>query len=133
LRREPRSLAHALVAVLAALALSSAAGVTVAPLAAQAVPSVDPSVRSSVQSGRVRVLVELRVPADGDAARREDAIARAQDAVLVRLPRPHAVVSRRYATVPMLALEIDSAALAALEAMPDAVVSVRADGLSRPQ
>ena len=129
--REPRSLAHALVAALAALALSSAAGVTVSPLAAQAAPSVDPSVRSSAQSGRVRVLVELRVPAD--AAQREDAIARAQDAVLARLPRQHATVARRYATIPMLALEIDGAALAALEAMPDAVVSVRADGLSRPQ
>ena len=122
-----------LVAVLAALALSSAAGVTVTPLAAQAAPSVDPSVRSSAQSGRVRVLVELRVPADADVAQREDAIARAQDAVLARLPRQHAAVARRYATIPVLALEIDGAALAALEAMPDAVVSVRADGLSRPQ
>ena len=126
--REPRSLANALIATLAIIVLSSTAGVTVTPLAAQAAPSIDPAVRTSAQSGRVRVLVELRVQASG-----EDAIAKAQDAVLARLPQSHAVVARRYTFIPLLALEIDGAALAALEAMADAVVSVRADGLSRPQ
>lgn len=126
--REARSLANALIATLAIIFVSSTAGVTVTPLAAQAAPAVDPAVRTSAQSGRVRVLVELRVQASG-----EDAIAKAQDAVLARLPQSHAVVARRYTSIPMLALEIDGAALAALEAMADAVVSVRADGLSRPQ
>ena len=122
-----------LVAVLAFILLSSTAIVTVSPLAAQAAPSVDPAVRTSAQSGRVRVLVELRVQAGGEAASGEGAIAKAQDAVLARLPQGHAAVARRYASIPMLALEIDGVALAALEAMADAVVSVRPDGLSRPQ
>jgi hypothetical protein len=35
--------------------------------------------------------------------------------------------------VPLLALEIDATALAALEAMPDLVVSVKPDGRSKTQ
>jgi len=96
-------------------------------------PAVDPAVRTSLQAGRARVIVELRVPAGWDPAARDAAIARAQDAVLARLPRSHASVARRYASIPMLALEVDGSGLAALEAMADAVVSVQADGVARPQ
>ena len=94
-------------------------------------PAVDPSVRASAQGGRVRVIVEVRVVA-ADAAGTESAIARAQDTVLARLPQQHASVARRYTSIPMIALEIDGTALAALEAMAD-VVSVKADELARPQ
>src|SRR5262245_53885875 len=101
--------------------------------AAQAAPTVDPAVRAALQSGRARVIVELRIAAAGDLSAREAAIARAQDAVLARLPQSHASVARRYATIPMLALEVDGAGLAALEAMADAVVSVQPDAVVRPQ
>ena len=79
------------------------------------------------------MIVELRVPPGGEPAAREVAIARAQDMVLARLPESHAAVARRYASIPMLALEIDRTALGALEAMADTVVSVKADGVVRPQ
>jgi hypothetical protein len=92
-------------------------------------PRIDPEVRTRLQTGPVRVLVELRVDAAGDPA----AIARAQDAVLARLPREHATVARRYASIPLLALEIDQAALPALESMTDSVAAVKLDGLARPQ
>lgn len=91
-------------------------------------PRIDPEVRSRAQAGPVRVLVELRVDAADPAA-----IARVQEAVLARLPREHATVARRYASVPLLALEIDQAALPALEAMTDTVAAVKLDGLARPQ
>jgi len=103
------------------------------PGAAQAPPSVDPAVRASVQSGRTRVIVELRVSMGGEPAARDAAIAQAQDAVLARLPGSHASVARRFTSIPMLALEVDGAGLAALEAMADAVVSVQPDGVVRPQ
>src|SRR5262245_5957331 len=68
-------------------------------------PQVDPAVRSTVQGGRARVIVELRLPSGGELVAREAAIARAQDAVLARLPQSHATVARRYSSIPMLALE----------------------------
>jgi hypothetical protein len=123
---------HLLGPVLVAAVLLSSLG-TPGSGASQPIPEIDPAVRSSVQSGRTRVIVELRVPPGGEPAAREAAIARAQDAVLARLPQSHAAVARRYASIPMLALEIDRTALGALEAMADTVVSVKADGVVRPQ
>ena len=64
---------------------------------------------------------------------RPEAIARAQDALLWRLPHSHISVARRYTSVPLLALEIDATALAALEAMPELVVSVKPDRRSKTQ
>jgi hypothetical protein len=95
-------------------------------------PVVDPEVRAYVHAGRTRVLVTLRVPEISDPERRSDAIGRAQDAVLARLPRAHASVVRRYTSVPMLALEVDPTALGLLEAMND-VAGVQLDRTVTPQ
>ena len=95
-------------------------------------PEIDPAVGPGAVR-RIAGIVELRVPPGGEPAAREVAIARAQDMVLARLPESHAAVARRYASIPMLALEIDRTALGALEAMADMVVSVKADGVVRPQ
>ena len=105
----------------ASAALSHAAGA----------PVIDPDLPSLIGDGRARVLVELRLgDARGDVGQ---AIARAQDTVVARLPQSHATVVRRYASVPMLALEIDATALRALGAMTDVVVRVRPDTTTRPQ
>ena len=96
-------------------------------------PVIDPEVRPLVRAGRARVLVMLRVDESGDQQRRADAISRAQDAVLSRLPQPHASVVRRYASVPQLALEIDATALRALETMTDVVLGVKLDRAVAPQ
>jgi hypothetical protein len=90
-------------------------------------PVVDPDLSTLVHVGRTRVLVMLQVPESGDEGQRADAIGRAQDAVLSRLPDGHASVVRRYASIPMLALEIDAIALRALETMPDVVAAVKLD------
>ena len=79
------------------------------------------------RGGTLRVLVELRAPRD-DAA----AIRAAQDEVVGGLAGTGARVARRYATAPLIALEIDGAALARLEAMPTLVARVRADAIIRP-
>jgi len=79
------------------------------------------------------VLVTLRVAGPIDVTLRVDAISRAQDSVLARLPQPHTVVVRRYASVPLLALEIDMTALQALETMADVVADVKLDRAVVPQ
>ena len=94
---------------------------------------IDPEVRALVRSGRARVLVMLQVGDSGDESQRADAISRAQDAVLSRLPPSHASVMRRFATIPVLALEIDATALLALENMTDLVVAVKWDRALAPQ
>lgn len=94
-------------------------------------PMIDPEVRAVTQRGTARVLVELRVP-ETDPARRPGVIGRAQDELLHRLGGTRIRVVRRYATVPLLALEIDAAALARLEAMSDLVTHVRIDATLRP-
>jgi len=127
---------HARVAGLAVLALLLAGIVSGAPASADTSPAgsrVDPEVRALVGTGRARVLVMLQVPESGDQAQRAAAISRAQDEVLARLPQPHASLVRRYASVPLLALEIDATALRALEAMPDVVAAVRLDRAVKPQ
>jgi hypothetical protein len=100
-----------------------------APAAASAdrAPAIHPDVRAQVSAGRTRVLVELRVP---DADARADAIARAQDAVLARVP---GVLVRRYRSVPLLALEIDASGLRALDALGDVVARVEPDRPVAPQ
>jgi len=90
-------------------------------------PVIDPDVRAMAGAGTLRVLVELRVP-HGDPS----ALANAQDEVLRRLAGTGARLARRYATAPLLALEIDAAALARLEEMRGLVVRVRADDIARP-
>jgi hypothetical protein len=94
---------------------------------------IDPEVRASVQSGRARVLVVLHVDEPGDPDGRAGAIGEVQETVLSRLPRSHASLVRRYASVPVLALEIDATALSALEAMTDVVASVTLDRVRVPQ
>lgn len=94
---------------------------------------VDPEVRALVRVGRARVLVTLQVAETSNQAQRADAIGRAQDAVLMRLPSTHASVVRRYESVPLLALEIDATALRALETMTDVVAGVKLDRAMKPQ
>lgn len=99
-------------------------------------PVIDPEVRAAVAQGRVRVLVELRLPAStpgsADPAAQERAVAAAQQAVLARLPRGSHRLVHRYASVPLLSLEIGVDALRALETMGDRVLRVRADRLRVP-
>ena len=94
---------------------------------------IDPDVRELVRAGRARVLVTLRVGESGEEARRAEAIGRAQETVLSRLPQSHASVVRRYTSIPMLALEIDATALLALETMTDVVIAVKSDRTMTPQ
>jgi hypothetical protein len=94
---------------------------------------IDPEVRGLVSAGRARVLVVLQVDETSDQKGRAEAIGRAQDAVLSRLLGPHASVVRRYASVPVLALEIDATGLRILETMADIVVSVKLDRILVPQ
>lgn len=105
-------------------------------LGAETGPMIDPHVRTAVAAGRARVVVDLRVPggttpegdlSPADAAARRNAIAAAQQSVVSRLSGTDFSVSRRYTSVPQLALEIGADALLALERMGDLVISVRAD------
>jgi len=88
---------------------------------------IDPDVRAVARAGTLRVLVELRVPRDDPSA-----LGNTQDEVLRRLAGTGARLARRYATAPLLALEIDAAALARLEEMRALVLRVRVDELSFP-
>ena len=88
---------------------------------------IDPDVRAAVRGGTVRVLVDLRVsPTDSSA------IGRLQDEALRRLAGTGARLGRRFSTAPLLALEIDAAALTRLETMGDIVARVRADRITLP-
>ena len=110
------------------ICLGAATGATPEPR-----PVIAPEVRQLVHAASARVIVELRLDAPLDPNQRAEAIARAQDTLLARLPSAHASVARRYTSVPLLALEIDVTALAALEGMTDIVVSVKPDRRSKPQ
>lgn len=97
----------------------------------------DPEIRRATAAGPVRVLVELRVPRavgrTGDPLPPDaEAIADAQRAVLSRLPSSHFSVARRFDTVPFLALEIDAAALTALENMGALVARILVDRTLAP-
>ena len=121
------------IAAMALLVTAIVSGTALGAGISRADPLVDPEVRALVRAGRARVLVMLQVVETGDQAQRADAIARAQDVVLARLPQPHASVVRRYESVPLLALEIDATALRALETMTDVVASVKLDRVVKPQ
>jgi hypothetical protein len=88
-------------------------------------PVIDADVRAAISGGTVRVLVDLRASSTDPPA-----IGNLQDEALRRLAGTGARVVRRFATVPLLALEIDASALARLEAMRDIVVRVRADRIT---
>ena len=120
--------------VLRALLVGQTVCLTVPTTAiSETAPVIAPEVRQLVGASSARVIVELRLDDPGDPNQRPEAIACAQDALLSRLPHSHVSVARRYTSVPLLALEIDATALAALEAMPDLVVSVKPDGRSKTQ
>ena len=110
-----------------ALIVIALAGPSSAARAVDDGPVIDSNVRAAIGAGPVRVLVELRAPRD-DAA----AIRNTQDEVVRGLAGTAARVARRYATAPFIALEIDAAALARLEAMPTLVARVRSDRVVRP-
>jgi subtilisin family serine protease len=109
-------------------------------------PVVPTEVRGQAErDGRVQVIVQLRLPggdfasetalarrggAQAVLAQRQD-ISNARDRVLTRLAAAQARETRRFQTVPFVALEVDANALAALELSPD-VLQVRADSLMRP-
>ena len=115
--------------VLVACASGSASGVT-----------IDPRVDADAARGRSRVIVELHVadmtpegtltPERAAAQRR--AIADAQDAVLSRLRGTDATLVRRFASSPLLALEIGPSALAMLRTMGDVVIRVVPDTVIPP-
>src|SRR5262249_56352730 len=90
-------------------------------------PVIDPDVRTAVDTGTVRVLVDLRV---GSAEM--SAIARAQEDALRRLGGTGARLVRRYSSAPLLALEIDASALSRLQAMPDLVARARTHRIVPP-
>ena len=120
-------------AVIVALLVAHIASLVCSVTGWAGVIDVDPEVRTLVNAGRARVLVTLLVADSGDEALRATAIGRAQDAVLSRLPRSHGSLLRRYASVPLLSLEIDATALLALERMPDVVAAVKLDRTAAPQ
>jgi len=92
--------------------------------AAQAPVVIDAEVSEAVSGGgTTRALVEVRVPVGADP----EAIEAGESAVLARLVGTRFTLIRRYHSIPLLLLEIDDAALAALAAMPDAVTRVTAN------
>ena len=94
---------------------------------------IQPEIRAVVLTGRARVLVELRLDEPPAASVRQGLIFQAQEGILARLPAPHAAVTRRYSSIPLLGLEIDDVALQLLETMLDLVASVKLDQTLRPQ
>ena len=109
----------------ALLAVLAGAGVAAAYMMDD--PVIDSEVRAMPDRGSTRVLVDLRARAADPAA-----VSEAQNEVLRRLAGTGARVARRYTTVPLLALEIDAAALARLEAMNGLVIRVRPDRIVPP-
>jgi hypothetical protein len=103
-------------------------------IASTGVVLIDPDLQSHLAAGnRTRVLVGLHMDEAHTDQAREEAIARAQDAVLARLPLQHSLLVRRYTSVPLLVLEIDETALRALQGMSDLVTTIKIDSLLRPQ
>ena len=90
-------------------------------------PVIDPELRAMPSGGSARVLVELRARAADPSA-----VSDAQNEVLRRLAGTGARLARRYTTAPLLALEIDAAALARLEQMEGLVIRVRPDRIAPP-
>jgi len=132
-----------LAVLLAILAVPSPAADARSASAPAADPAIHDAVRERLQrEGRARVLVTLRLPAGAHlpegglapavrAAQRAD-IRLAQQSILGRLkPHSHKIL-RRYATIPMMALEVGPQALAELAAAPGIVASVVVDPILRP-
>ena len=109
------------------VALAGAGSVTAHIMMMDERPVIDPELRAMPSGGSARVLVELRARAADPSA-----VSDAQNEVLRRLAGTGARLARRYTTAPLLALEIDAAALARLEQMTDLVTRVRADRISTP-
>jgi hypothetical protein len=114
------------VANVALLAVLAGAGVAAAYTMMDE-PVIEPEVRALPGGGSTRVLVDLRARAADPAA-----VSEAQNEVLRRLAGTGARLARRYTTVPLLALEIDAAALARLEGMNGLVIRVRPDRIAPP-
>ena len=116
--------------LIALLSLSPSSGVSGQ---SDQIERISPELQARLATGEsVRVVVELRRPSDApaggsDAARA--ALARAQQRFLERTPRTG--TARRLVHFPIVALEVDSRALAELSTSPD-VVSVRVDERRRP-
>lgn len=103
---------------------------------------IDPAVRTAIARGSARVIVELRLaPAfrpEGDlrdpsaVSAQRSAIAAAQAEMLSRLQGYHFRLIHQYGSVPLLALEIGSDALAVLETSSDLVARVTEDATRMP-
>ncbi|MEE8130423.1 MAG: S8 family serine peptidase, partial [Vicinamibacterales bacterium] len=110
---------------------------------AQVAPQVTQAVRDKLQAaGRARVLVELRLPSEarleGDLTRRQlrrqrRNIVRCRDRVIEAHQGTNAQLVRQYDSVPYIAVDVDAAGLAALEAATGDVVRVAEDRLLKPQ
>src|SRR5258708_24103541 len=116
-----------------------------APLRAadSSIVTVSPKVRKDVTSeGRVRVLVQLRLPGrghvpegqltDADASLQRSDIAKLRGSVLGRLNKYNYRVVHQYDYVPLVALEIDAGGLAELEGAPMWVDRVFEDSIKTP-
>lgn len=122
--------------IVAGLALALAAGVETAAAAPGAVPE---ALAARVQErGSLRVIAELAVEAEPEGrlnararAAQRASIARAQDEALAGLAGSPHRITRRFASIPHLALEVSPAALSALAAHPR-IRSVTEDRLERP-
>jgi hypothetical protein len=110
---------------LALMAVLAGAGVAAAHMMDD--PVIDPEVRAMPAGASTRVLVTLRARATDPGA-----VSEAQNEVLRRLAGTGARLARRYTTVPLIALEIDAAALARLEGMNGLVIRVRPDRIAPP-
>jgi hypothetical protein len=93
---------------------------------------IDPEIQALVLTGGARVLGTLKVGERG-CEQHAAAIAQAQNRVLSGLSEPHAYLVRHYASIPMLALEIDDSVLRTLESLTDAVTSVQLDRALKQQ
>ena len=130
------------------LALATAALLGLVPGSAQSPPGFTTAPRlpatlgdRAARDGRVRVLVQLNVPGGHQAEGRvpgaaavaqRQRISALQARILSRFaPADHQVI-HRYRTVPYIALEVNAAALDALERSPSDVVQVLEDPIVRP-
>ena len=94
---------------------------------------VDPEVRAIARSGHARVLVMLHVGNNGAEADFSKLIARAQDAVLARLPQSHPTLPRRSPQFPCSRSRSNNVALLAFEQMTNVVAAVKSDRPMKPQ
>ena len=111
-------------------------------LSAETLPRIAPTVVDSISSkGRTRVLVELAVPdrprgmsrrSAAEASEHRAKIAAQRQLLLSTLGRGGHRVVHEFANTPYVALDIDAATLAKLEAAPSVAVRVLEDPLLRP-